>query len=107
MQPIPLPEIEAAANRIAGSALRTPLLRLPVDDAPAEIYLKLENLQPIGSFKLRGAGNAMARGIGRAVGGRRRHRERGQYGARRGLERAADWALPVTWSCLIMRRKPN
>jgi threonine dehydratase len=30
-----------------------------VDDAPAEIYLKLENLQPIGSFKLRGAGNAM------------------------------------------------
>ena len=61
MQPIPLPEIEAAANRIAGSALRTPLLRLPVDDAPAEIYLKLENLQPIGSFKLRGAGNALAR----------------------------------------------
>jgi threonine dehydratase len=33
---------------------------LNVDDAPAEIWLKLENLQPIGSFKLRGAGNAMA-----------------------------------------------
>ncbi|NIW37431.1 MAG: pyridoxal-phosphate dependent enzyme, partial [Gemmatimonadetes bacterium] len=53
-------EIEAARARIAGSALRTPLVRLNLDDAPAEIYLKLENLQPIGSFKLRGAGNAMA-----------------------------------------------
>jgi threonine dehydratase len=37
----------------------TPLVRLHVDDAPAEIWLKLENLQPIGSFKLRGAGNAI------------------------------------------------
>jgi threonine dehydratase len=40
--------------------MRTPLVRLNVEDAPAEIYLKLECLQPIGSFKLRGAGNAMA-----------------------------------------------
>jgi threonine dehydratase len=38
--------------------VRTPLIRLHVDDAPAEIWLKLENLQPIGSFKIRGAGNA-------------------------------------------------
>ncbi len=60
MNPITLREIEAAASRIKGSALRTPLLRLPMEDAPAQIYLKLENLQPIGSFKLRGAGNAMA-----------------------------------------------
>lgn len=60
MNPIPLREIEAAAVRIKDSALRSPLLRLPVQDAPAEIYCKLENLQPIGSFKLRGAGNAMA-----------------------------------------------
>ena len=57
---IPLEEIQAAAERIAASVTRTPLLRLPLDDSPAEIYLKLENLQPIGSFKLRGAGNAMA-----------------------------------------------
>ncbi len=57
---IPLKEIQAAAARIADTAVRTPLLRLPIEDAPAEIYLKLENLQPIGSFKLRGAGNAMA-----------------------------------------------
>ncbi|HMI98391.1 MAG TPA: threonine/serine dehydratase [Gaiellaceae bacterium] len=57
---IPLAEIEAARERIAGAALRTPLVGLEVADAPAELYLKLENLQPIGSFKLRGAGNAMA-----------------------------------------------
>lgn len=54
-----LEEIRAARARIAGSALRTPLVRLNLDDTPAEIWLKLENLQPIGSFKLRGAGNAM------------------------------------------------
>ncbi|HKG91871.1 MAG TPA: threonine/serine dehydratase [Gemmatimonadaceae bacterium] len=59
LAPTPLAEIRAARERIAGSALRTPLVRLNVDDAPAEIWLKLENLQPIGSFKLRGAGNVM------------------------------------------------
>ena len=57
---IPLEAIQAAAERIADSSVRTPLLRLPVDGLPGEIFLKLENLQPIGSFKLRGAGNAMA-----------------------------------------------
>jgi len=59
LKPTPLAEIEAARQRISGSALRTPLVRLNVDDAPAEIYLKLENLQPIGSFKIRGATNAI------------------------------------------------
>lgn len=58
-EPLPLEAIEAARERIAGLAIRTPLIRLGVPDAPADIYLKLENLQPIGSFKLRGAGNAM------------------------------------------------
>ncbi len=52
-------DAEAARQAIAGAAIRTPLVRLNIDDAPAEIYLKLENLQPIGSFKLRGAANAM------------------------------------------------
>jgi threonine dehydratase len=56
-----LAEIEEARRRIVGSAIRTPLVRLNVFDAPAEIYLKLENLQPIGSFKIRGASNAMGR----------------------------------------------
>ncbi len=57
---IPIEEIRAARQRIAGAAVRTPLLRLHVEDAPGEIWLKLENLQPIGSFKLRGAANALA-----------------------------------------------
>ncbi len=58
--PITLNEIRAAAHRIADSVIRTPLIRLNDDRATAEIYLKLENLQAIGSFKLRGAGNALA-----------------------------------------------
>ena len=56
---IELAEIEAARERIAGTAIRTPLVRLHVQDAPAEIYLKLENLQPINSFKIRGAASAI------------------------------------------------
>ncbi|TMQ66268.1 MAG: pyridoxal-phosphate dependent enzyme [Candidatus Eisenbacteria bacterium] len=62
MRPLEAPrleEIRAARERIASTVLRTPLVRLQADDAPAEIHLKLENLQPIGSFKLRGAANAM------------------------------------------------
>ncbi len=60
MQSLPtLAEIRAAKNMIVGAAIRTPLVRLNVREAPAEIYLKLENLQPIGSFKIRGAANAM------------------------------------------------
>ncbi len=57
--PIPLDEIKAAQQRIRGKVNRTPLLRFYYDEFPGEIYLKLENLQPIGSFKLRGACNAM------------------------------------------------
>ncbi len=55
-----LDEIRAAAGRIAGFAVRTPLLRLNVEDAPAEIYLKPECLQPVGSFKIRPAGNVIS-----------------------------------------------
>jgi threonine dehydratase len=58
--PVSLAAITDARRHIAASALRTPLVRLNVAEAPAEIYLKLENLQPIGSFKIRGATNAMA-----------------------------------------------
>lgn len=58
---IPLSAMEDARRVIAGKAIRTPLVRLNLLDAPAEIYLKLENLQPIGSFKIRGAANAIAR----------------------------------------------
>jgi len=51
--------IHSARERLAGTILRTPLIHLNVEDIPAEIYLKLENLQPTGSFKVRGAGNAL------------------------------------------------
>lgn len=57
-------EIGAARERIDGLALRTPLVRLalPPDRFPgAELFVKLETLQPIGSFKIRGAANAIAR----------------------------------------------
>ena len=61
-----LADIEAARERLEGLAIRTPLIELvdPRPRAPGprpQIFLKLENLQPIGSFKLRGAGNAMRR----------------------------------------------
>jgi threonine dehydratase len=55
---IPLADIEQARDTIRGAAIRTPLVRLEVD-APAELWLKLESLQPIGSFKIRGAANAI------------------------------------------------
>jgi threonine dehydratase len=58
---VTLSAIHEARKTIANTAVRTPLVRLNVDTEPAEIYLKLENLQPIGSFKIRGAANAIAR----------------------------------------------
>ena len=58
--PIPLEDIKAARERLKGKIFQTPLIRFYHEDTSAEIYLKPENLQPIGSFKLRGAGNAMA-----------------------------------------------
>ena len=66
LEPPSLEEVQRARARIADVAVRTPLVRLPLDaptDAlgspPVELYLKLESLQPIGSFKLRGALNAI------------------------------------------------
>src|SRR5215467_12333929 len=57
--PITLAQVDEARRNLAGIALRTPLVRFG-GDSPAEIFLKLENLQPIGSFKIRGAANVMA-----------------------------------------------
>jgi threonine dehydratase len=59
LESIPGEAFSSARGRIADMAVRTPLVRLNLDDAPAEIYLKLENLQPTGAFKLRGAVNAI------------------------------------------------
>jgi threonine dehydratase len=55
---IPLEEIRRARERLGDAVLRTPLVRFDVD-APCEIWLKLECLQPVGSFKLRGALSAI------------------------------------------------
>jgi threonine dehydratase len=57
--PLTLEELQDAQDNIRGAVVRTPLVQLNVDVADTEIYLKLENLQPIGSFKLRGAINAI------------------------------------------------
>jgi threonine dehydratase len=57
---ISLESILAARQRVHQAAIRTPLVRFYYDDAPAEIYLKLESCQPIGSFKIRGAYNAIS-----------------------------------------------
>jgi threonine dehydratase len=55
-----LAEIRDARVRVGDIALRAPLVQLDLPSAPAEVWLKLENLQPIGSFKIRGAANALA-----------------------------------------------
>ncbi len=52
-------DVQEARKRIAGVVPRTPLIRLD-DGGTGELYLKLESLQPIRSFKIRGAANAMA-----------------------------------------------
>src|SRR5262250_1666709 len=56
---IPLGLIEEARKHVYEAAIRTPLVRLNYPEVPCEIHLKLENLQPIGSFKIRGAYNAV------------------------------------------------
>jgi len=57
---IELSEIREARKRIAGTIVRTPLLRLELGPDFPDIRLKLENLQPINAYKLRGAANAVA-----------------------------------------------
>jgi threonine dehydratase len=60
VRPIQLTEIQEARKRIAGTIVRTPLIRLELGPDYPEIRLKLENLQPINAYKLRGAANAVA-----------------------------------------------
>lgn len=60
IRPITLDEIRAAQKRIASTILRTPLVRLELGKGFPDIRLKLENLQPINAYKLRGAANAVA-----------------------------------------------
>src|SRR5713226_4129462 len=60
VRPIKLDEIKDARQRIAKTIVRTPLLRLELGPNFPDIRLKLENLQPINAYKLRGAANAVA-----------------------------------------------
>ncbi|MFL6748146.1 MAG: threonine/serine dehydratase [Sphingomicrobium sp.] len=60
VRPILLGDIEEARGNVAGTVLRTPLVKLELGRAP-EIYLKLENLQPTNAYKIRGATNAVAK----------------------------------------------
>jgi threonine dehydratase len=60
VRPIDLPEIREARRRIATTIVRTPLIRLELGPGYPDVRLKLENLQPINAYKLRGAANAIA-----------------------------------------------
>src|ERR1022692_3020652 len=60
VRPIELADIQQARKRIAQTILRTPLVRLELGPDFPDIRLKLENLQPINAYKLRGAANAVA-----------------------------------------------
>jgi len=60
VRPIELREIRDARERIAGTIVRTPLIRLDLGSGFPDVRLKLENLQPINAYKLRGAANAVA-----------------------------------------------
>ena len=60
VRPIQLAEIHAARERIAKTIIRTPLIRLELGPDFPDIRIKLENLQPINAYKLRGAANAVA-----------------------------------------------
>jgi threonine dehydratase len=60
VRPIELPEIRAARERIAKTIVRTPLIGLDLGPKFPDVRLKLENLQPINAYKLRGAANAVA-----------------------------------------------
>ena len=60
VRPITLSEIREARKRIAGTIVRTPLVRLELGPGLPDVRLKLENLQPINAYKLRGAANAVA-----------------------------------------------
>ena len=60
VRPIELSEIRAARERIAKTIVRTPLIRLDLGPTFPDVRLKLENLQPINAYKLRGAANAVA-----------------------------------------------
>lgn len=99
-----LADVEEARRRLTGSVLRTPLVRLPDVADGTELYLKLENLQPIGSFKLRGAGNAMAMASPSEL-------QRGVYTASAGnMAQGVAWnarRLGIPCTCVVPDHAPD
>ncbi len=65
VEPIPLSAIQDARRRLGSLAVRTPMIPLDPSGEPGTVLLKLENLQPTGSFKVRGAGNSILRALDR------------------------------------------
>jgi threonine dehydratase len=61
VRPITIGDVEEARERIAGTVLRTPLVKLDLGSGAPQIWLKLENLQPTNAYKIRGAANAVAK----------------------------------------------
>ena len=61
VRPISIDDIEQARTRVAGTVLRTPLVKLDLGESGPDIRLKLENLQPTNAYKIRGAANAVAK----------------------------------------------
>ena len=61
VRPISIDDIEQARERVAGTVLRIPLVKLDLGDGGPDIRLKLENLQPTNAYKIRGATNAVAK----------------------------------------------
>jgi len=61
VRPIELADVKAARERISGTVLRTPLVKLDLGKDGPDIRLKLENLQPTNAYKIRGAANAVAK----------------------------------------------
>lgn len=99
-----LADVEEARRRLTGTVLRTPLVRLPDVADGTELYLKLENLQPIGSFKLRGAGNAMAMASPSEL-------QRGVYTASAGnMAQGVAWnarRLGIPCTCVVPDHAPD
>ena len=61
VRPIAIDDIDQARARLAGTVLRTPLVKLDLGEGGPDIRLKLENLQPTNAYKIRGATNAVAK----------------------------------------------
>ena len=83
-----LAQIEAARARIAGLSMTAPLVGCDAAPPGKTLRLKLENLQPIGSFKIRPIGNAVLSKHARRTQRRHLHHQFGQQRARRGLDGA-------------------